>query len=85
MKTQHQTIEIDARAAFKRIGVNLDDSPIAGQCVDCLHELLNRLITTDLLIASLSGAANHKKARRSKQGAVPSQVEPKTGGATHEA
>lgn len=85
MKTQHQTIEIDARAAFKRIGVNLDDSPIAGQCVDCLHELLNRLITTDLLIASLSGAAKHKKARRSKQGAVPSQVEPKTGGATHEA
>jgi hypothetical protein len=83
MTTQHHKIEIDAHAAFRKIGVNLDDSPIGGQCVDSLRQHLTRLITTELLIASLSDAAKHKKARRSKQNPVAPQVEPKTGGNTH--
>ena len=83
MQAQHHKIEIDAHAAFRKIGVNLDDSPIGGQCVDSLRQQLNRLITTELLIASLRDAAKHKKERRYKQNTAAPQVEPKTGGPTH--
>jgi hypothetical protein len=83
MKTQHHIIEIDAHAVYKKIGVNLDESPIGDQCVDSLRQQLNRLITTELLIASLRDAAKHKKERPGKQNPVAQQVEPKTGGATH--
>jgi hypothetical protein len=83
MKTRHHKIEIDALAAFRKIGVNLDDSPIGGRCVDSLRQQLNRLITTELLIASLRDAAKHKKERPGKQNPVAQQVEPKTGGPAH--
>jgi len=82
MKTQHHTIVIDAQAAFQTIGVNLDDSPIGGQCLEALKVRLIKSITSELLLQSMMDAAKRPKAMRGQR-KPDSQVEPKTGGPTH--
>ncbi|MEI6607554.1 MAG: hypothetical protein WCP35_19780 [Verrucomicrobiota bacterium] len=85
MQAQHHKIEIDAHAAFRKIGINLDGSPIGAQCVDSLRKHLTRLITTELLIASLRDASKMTRTRRGKPSPVAPQGEPQTeGGTSHE-
>ncbi len=66
MKTTSHTIEIDALAAFKTIGLDLRINPFAEQCVEVLHEHLNECITPKLLANVLAEAAGAKKKRRRK-------------------
>ena len=71
MKAPNYIIQIDAREAYKRIGVHLDDSPIGTQCVEALLKLLLRKITEELLIESLTDASKRRKPRRSGKGGAP--------------
>lgn len=64
MKTQHYKIEIDAHAAYKKIGVSLEESPIGDACVGALKEKLIKSITTDLLLQSMMEAAKGPKSKR---------------------
>ena len=64
MKQQHHIIEIDAHAAFEKIGVNLDLSPIGGQSVAALKARLLGSITQELLLGSMMDAAKRPKAKR---------------------
>jgi len=75
MKTQHYKIEIDALAAFRKIGVSLDESPIGEPCVEALKERLVRLITPELLLQSMMDAAKRPKSKRGlrKSDAVETQ------------
>lgn len=61
--TKH-TIEIDAQAAFRKLGVDLRISPIADQCVKALQKRLTGCITTELVIAALTDAGRASKPRR---------------------
>jgi hypothetical protein len=67
MKTQHYTIEIDAHAAFKNIGVSLEESPIGDACVGALKDKLIKSVTTDLLLQSMMDAAKGPKSKRSQR------------------
>ncbi|MCP5542949.1 MAG: hypothetical protein H7A49_03470 [Akkermansiaceae bacterium] len=60
-------IEIDAQAAFKKLGVDLQICPIADKCVESLRRRLERLITTGLLFDALGDAAHAGKPRRGRK------------------
>lgn len=64
MKAPNHKIEIDAHAAFMKLGVNLQVSPIADKCVESLRRRLERLITTGMLVDALGDAAHAGKSRR---------------------
>lgn len=61
MKTQPHIVEIDALAAFKKIGIHLQDSPIGAQCVEAFKAKLIASITTDLLLQSMMDANKRQK------------------------
>lgn len=65
-------IEIDAQAAFIKIGVDLRISPIAEQCVESLRQQLMRCITPQLVVAALADAARAGKSRRGRKKSVVS-------------
>lgn len=65
-------IEIDAQAAFIKIGVDLRISPIAEQCVESLRQQLTRCITPQLVVAALADAARAGKSRRGRKKSVVS-------------
>ena len=79
MKTQHQTIEIDAHAAFKQIGVSLEESPIGEACVEALKERLFKSINTQLLLQCMLDAAKRPKSKRGERKS-DAAVEPQPGG-----
>lgn len=82
MKATPHIIEIDAQAAFKRIGVDLKINPFAEQCTTALKQQINQCITPQLLAFALAEAAGCKLKNRRKGGnkpCVPS--EPQVGGA----
>lgn len=78
MKQQHK-IEIDAHAAFEKIGVNLDISPIGDQSVEALKARLLGSVTQELLLLSMMDAAKRPKTKRSQQKSDTSE-ETKPGG-----
>jgi len=61
MKRQSQIVEIDALAAFKKIGVHLEDSPIGSQCAEAFKAQLLAAITTELLLQSIMDANKRPK------------------------
>lgn len=77
MKTQPHTVEIDALAAFKKIGVHLEDSPIGAQCVAAFKAKLIASITTDLLLQSMMDA--NKRPKKSTRGSRKSDSASETG------
>lgn len=87
MKAPNYIIQIDAREAYKRIGVHVDASPIGAQCVESLRNQLQKLVTQDLLIASLKDATKHRKPRSGRMPTPPSALGTNTGeeGCRHEA
>lgn len=64
MTAQKHKIEIDAHAAYMKLGVNLQISPIAEKCVESLRRRLERSITTGLLADALGDAVHAGKPRR---------------------
>lgn len=64
MTTKPYIIEIDAQAAFAKLGVDLRISPNAAPCMAALKKHLNECITLDLLYASLGEATGATKPRR---------------------
>lgn len=65
-------IEIDAQAAFIKLGVDLRISPIAEQCVESLRHQITRCITPQLVVAALADAARAGKSRRGRKKPVVS-------------
>ncbi len=85
MKTTSHSIVIDAKAAFKRIGLDLDVCPIGPECVQELQTRIKEHITMQLLADALVCAATGKRKRKrksSKQSGSP--TEPQTGGPVDE-
>lgn len=76
-------IEVDALAAYLKLGVDLRISPIADQCVQSLRQNLIESINTDLIITALADAT---KAGRPRRGRKPSGKfgEPAKEGRSHE-
>lgn len=64
MNIKPYVIEIDAQAAFAKLGVDLRISPISESCVAALKKHLNGCITLDLLYTSLGEATGASKPRR---------------------
>lgn len=60
-------VEIDAHAAFLKLGVDLKVSPIAAQSVDAFRKQLAKCVTTDLVVTALADAARAAKSRRGKK------------------
>ncbi len=86
MKTQTYTLQIDALAAYRQIGVNLNESAIGHECAKSLGERLYKCITTQMLAECLLDATKKQKSKRAlRKSGVPSVEEPKTGGSNHEA
>lgn len=87
MKTTKHIIEIDAREAFMKIGLRLDESPIGAECVQSLKSYLNRSLTIDVVIGCLSDVTKKSiRPRRGKKTTEKTVAETPTGGATrHEA
>ena len=81
MQTHPYNIEIDAQAAFQKIGVSLDQSPIGAPCVEALEERLIKLITAELLLQSMMAAAKRTKSKRGQHKPEPA-AETKPGGTT---
>jgi hypothetical protein len=65
MNTKPYVIEIDAQAAFAKLGLDLRISPIAAQCVAALQKQLTGCITLALLFAALAEATGATRSRRS--------------------
>ena len=81
MQKHPYTIEIDAQAAFRQIGVNLEQSPIGAPCVEALEERLIKSITASLLLMSMMDAAKRPKSKRGQHKPEPA-AETKQGGTT---
>ena len=84
MTAPNYKIEIDAQAAFLKLGVDLRISPLADKCAESLRRRLERLITTGLLVDALGDAAHAGKPRRGPKKSVTSG-ETKQEGRTDEA
>ena len=83
MKTHPYTIEIDAQAAYKQIGVNLEQSPIGADCVVALQDRLLKMITASLLLQGMMDAAKRPKSKRGQHKPEPA-AETKQGGTSDE-
>lgn len=60
-------IEVDAHAAFLKLGVDLRINPIADQCVQSLRQRLIESIDTDLIITALADATKASRSRRARK------------------
>lgn len=85
MKTTPHTIEIDAQAAFRSIGVDFKINPFAKECTAALKELIEESINAQMLATALAVAAGGKRKRRRKSSTQPSASSvPQTGGQSDE-
>ncbi len=83
MKTTKHIIEIDAREAFNKIGLKLDECPIGTECVQSLKSYLTRSLTMDVVISCLSDVTKKTiRPPREKKASGNSALETPTGGAT---
>lgn len=86
MSKQTYTLQIDALAAYRQIGVNLHESKIGQECANALEVRLTKSVTTVLLAECLLEATKKQKTKRTlrKSGLIADQS--KTGGSgTNEA
>jgi hypothetical protein len=67
MKAPNYKIEIDAQAAFMKLGVDLRINPLAEKCMESLRQHLECCITIGLLVDALGDAAHAGKQRRRRK------------------
>jgi hypothetical protein len=67
MKAPNYKIEIDAHAAFMKLGVDLRINPFAEKCIESLRRHLEGSITIGLLADALGDAAHAGKQRRRRK------------------
>ncbi len=83
MKATKHIIEIDAREAFNKIGLKLDESPIGTECLQSLKSYLMGLLTIDVVIGCLSDVTKKSiRPRRGKKTSEKPAAETSTGGET---
>lgn len=64
---ENHIIEIDAHAAYLKIGVDLRISPFADLCVQSLRQRLMECLDTELIIAALTDATKARRSRRARK------------------